>query len=191
MRIARSHVPETQVQYATKCDEQSKSQGQPENRNEVHPYRWAFAPLLPSGQHVRPRCLLARCDVHGVVRGSFLRHHPGRYRKPQAERDQFQRETLCNLAQNPGIGHLKAIVERKCIVCKTSYKGGISRYTHTAPRASKSTCDTSGLGHRMSSCLSCGRRYRSMSGRVTARTTANTLTRQKSPKLSPMSSRET
>lgn len=37
----------------------------------------------------------------------------------------YQRETLCNLGQNPGIGHLKAIVERKCIVCRKSYKGGI------------------------------------------------------------------
>lgn len=37
----------------------------------------------------------------------------------------YQRETLCNLGQNPGIGHLKAIAERRCIVCKKSYKGGI------------------------------------------------------------------
>jgi hypothetical protein len=37
----------------------------------------------------------------------------------------YQRETLCNLSQSPAIGHLKAIVERKCIVCKKSYKGGI------------------------------------------------------------------
>lgn len=38
---------------------------------------------------------------------------------------EFQRETLCNLAQNPGIGHLQAIVERKGIVCGKSCKGGI------------------------------------------------------------------
>lgn len=37
----------------------------------------------------------------------------------------FQKDTLSNLSNNPGIGHLKAIVERKCIVCKKDYKGGI------------------------------------------------------------------
>lgn len=37
----------------------------------------------------------------------------------------YQKETLCNLAENPGLGHLKAITERKCLVCHKSYKGGI------------------------------------------------------------------
>lgn len=37
----------------------------------------------------------------------------------------YHRETLCNLGPNPGIGHMKAIAERKCIVCRKSYWGGI------------------------------------------------------------------
>lgn len=37
----------------------------------------------------------------------------------------YQKETLCNLTEDPGLGHVKAIVERKCLVCHTSYKGGI------------------------------------------------------------------
>lgn len=35
------------------------------------------------------------------------------------------KETMCNLANNSGLGHLKAIVEPKCLVCHASYRGGI------------------------------------------------------------------
>ena len=50
---------------------------------------------------------------------------PAAIKRAKDHMTKYQRETLCNLKENPGIGHLKAIIERKCIVCKGSYKGGI------------------------------------------------------------------
>lgn len=50
---------------------------------------------------------------------------PAAIERAKQNMTKYQRETLCNLGQNPGIGHLKAIVERKCIICRKSYKGGI------------------------------------------------------------------
>lgn len=37
----------------------------------------------------------------------------------------LQKDTLCELSENPGLGHLKAIIERKCLVCKKDFKGAI------------------------------------------------------------------
>lgn len=50
---------------------------------------------------------------------------PAAIKSAEPKMTKYQRETLCNLNENPGLGHLKALVERKCIVCKKNYKGGV------------------------------------------------------------------
>lgn len=50
---------------------------------------------------------------------------PAAIKAVESKMTKYQRQTLCNLPEKPGIGHFKALVEQKCIVCKSSYRGGI------------------------------------------------------------------
>ncbi|CAM9196126.1 unnamed protein product [Laminaria digitata] len=59
------------------------------------------------------------------LKSVVYRNIPAAIKAARHKLTKFQRETIGNLGENPGIGHLKALVERKCIVCKKSYKGGI------------------------------------------------------------------
>ena len=59
----------------------------------------------------------SKCTIYANVRAAIKSAEP--------KLTKYQRETLCNLPDSAGIGHLKALVEHKCIVCKKSYKGGI------------------------------------------------------------------
>ena len=50
---------------------------------------------------------------------------PAAIQSAKPKMTKLQRDTLGNLSKNPGLGHLKAIVEHKCLVCKKDFKGGI------------------------------------------------------------------
>lgn len=112
---------------------------------------------------------------------------------PGTKRTTFQRETNGSLGENPGIGNLKALVERKCIVGKNSYKGGkrapwgIPAHLEGINGLETNVRYLNG-GIPTELCLLSGRRYRSTSGADTARIMVSTSTRQLSPKLSPASS---
>lgn len=82
-------------------------------------------------QHARGReyrpcgCFSSQCEVHGFVRapaleGCHLQERPPGYQGGQAQYDKTPERDCLESRRNPGIGHLKALVERKCIVCKKS-----------------------------------------------------------------------
>lgn len=48
---------------------------------------------------------------------------PAAIQSAKPKMTKLQRNTLGNLSKNPGLGHLKAIVERKCLLCKKDFRG--------------------------------------------------------------------
>lgn len=79
----------------------------------------AVVSFLPDVKSMATFALAAR-RTKDMVHASI----PVAIQSAEPKMTKLQRDTLCNL-KNPGLGHLKAIVERKCLVCKKDFKGAI------------------------------------------------------------------
>lgn len=70
-------------------------------------------------------CMAAFARVSRGYKSTIYANVPAAIQSVKGKMTKYQRETLRNLTTDPGIGHLKALAEHKCIVCKKKYKGGI------------------------------------------------------------------